>query len=396
MSDHQRVDAFYTPAAVAARLAAHLPADLSGNVLDPAAGGGALLHAVGDRFSSNVQLLGLDIDRQSVRKLRLEEPGWLLGNADFLSTSSRSSSRPWRTAKTSLSAVVMNPPFSYRGNGGAVIEFRGFKGRVAPAMHFLVEVLRSLRPEAGFYVILPDGALDAERSEQLWREIRGAYEVERLERFQPSSFEGARVSTSLVRIRRLALEADSNFPNAATGGRFDCASAKLKIKHGCRCLEVIRGRVPVHSLDSSAQRGGPVAPFIHTTDLENPVKNRWVADSRLSDLAPLVMLTRVGRWRRPRVIEVGRVVLSDCVFGLRPRSLLRVDDVVNSVDQLESILRSEYRGTGAQYLTLQSLTRVLKESGWNVHVVKAGSAIADCTCERGADEESEARVGVRV
>lgn len=375
----QGVDPYYTPELVAHELATFLPSTLNGAVFDPAMGEGALLQAVEDRFGDSVHLLGLDLDRKVVDEARGRHAHWILGNANFLSPRSRGASAPWGMVKRSLSAVVMNPPFSYRGNGGVAIEYFEFRGRVTPAMHFLVEALSSLRPAEGFYTILPDGALDAERNRLLWEIISRSFSVDRLSRLESNSFGGARVSASLVQIKRHSIVMEGCLVGLRT--RMDWLSRSAdRSATGCRCIEIVRGRVPGHTLDGLPVGAGDVVPFIHTTDLQCSGRGRRKAPSRLADSAPLVVIARVGAWRAPRVFNVGRVVLSDCVYGLRPRAGTTVEDVLGSVSLLESAIRFEYRGTGAPYLTLESLARVLGEAGWNVRIVKAGSRVSPCDC----------------
>lgn len=374
--DSPRLDDYYTPPWAAEALASVLPDSLEGRVLDPAVGGGALLKAVEMRFGSKVSLLGIDVNNDAVRQLRAVNPEWSVSTADLLRASSRSASRAWQAARRDgLGAVVMNPPFSYRGNAGAFIEYASFRGRVAPSMHFLTEVLRSLKPSEGFFAILPDGALDAERHRGLWERLRGDYDVERLMRLRNSSFRGARVSTSIVRLRpwqRLVSAADSTIAAVPSPWTPQTPSS-------CRCVEVVRGRVQIHSLPTLRESGAS-APFIHTTDLESSTLERS-APERLADTAPLFLISRVGKWRRPRLIDVGQVVLSDCLIGIRPRSNAGLVSMIAAMPSLASDLQRRMRGTGAPYLTLGDVTSILSAAGWHVHLTKASSPPGECCCE---------------
>lgn len=361
------LDAFYTPDWLADQLAACLPDGFAGSVLDPAAGAGSLLAAVERRFGQRVRLLGLDVDERAVRSLQVAQPGWTVSHADMLSPASRSASRAWRAAKDGVAAVVLNPPFSYRGNGGPITTYGDFTGRVAPAMRFLVEVLRSLRPTQGVFAILPDGALDAEKHVALWAQIAREFTVRRVRRVDSTSFRGATVSTSLV---ELAPGSTSLVPLV----QVPAESPRLE---GCRCVEVIRGRVQVHQLSKIG--ADEPAPFIHTTTLAN-LSGRWLAPARLADDAPLILVTRVGHWSDPIVLDVGRAVLSDCLIALRPRARLQVEALRESVAGSSAVFQASYRGTGAKYLTLDSTVRRLLELGWHPHIVKASSPVGSCCC----------------
>jgi hypothetical protein len=374
-------DAFYTPSWLAEELAECLPNNLRGAVLDPTIGGGALLAAVRKRFANNVTALGIDIDRNTLRALRSSEPDWILSHADVLSAASRRTSRAWQEARLQVAAVVLNPPFSYRGNQGVNVSFGDFRGRVAPAMHFLVELMLELSPMAGFYAILPDGAIEADKHHELWVEIRRHFEVERLRRFKTTSFRGARVSTSLVRLRSFeATKLDTRLVSEKV------APAKLpKRRNRCLCVEVVRGRVPVHSVKERLELNAPVVPFLHTTNLSRmPSSDELAAHSRLADDAPLVLLTRVGSWRNPVVVEIGRVVLSDCLFGLRPRDRLELDHLRTDIEHAQSSFRALFKGTGAQYLTLAALVAQIEQIGWHPHVVRASRPLEACCCGRRA------------
>lgn len=361
------IDAYYTPPALAAAVASAMPTDLSGTVLDPTVGGGALLAAVHERFGERVEMLGIDVDPSAIDRLRLEQPLWKLSAADVLHSRSRGSAVAWREAKTRLDAVVLNPPFSYRGNGGVHVRYGAFCGRVAPAVQFLAAVLSELCPVRCIVALLPDGAIDAERHRALWAEIARDYDVERLERFKSSSFRGARVATSLVKLT----------PRPSVPSRVERYTPDVvEPVDGCGCVEIVRGRVQVHTL-GSLESDDP-APFLHTTGLA--ARHLPDAPGRLADLAPLVAITRVGRWSQPRIIDVGRVVLSDCVIGLRPRDRAQLARLASSILAMESDFRASFRGTGAQYVTIADVERLLQNAGWHPHRVKAGNLPAGCCC----------------
>lgn len=374
-------DAFYTPSWLAREVADCLPDNLAGAVLDPTVGGGALLSAVCERFSDEVTALGIDIDPKVLQKLRSKEPGWVLSRADLLSRESRQQSRAWRQAKTSLSAVVVNPPFSYRGNEGASVSLGSFQGRAAPAMHFLIELMTELSPSSGFFAILPDGALDADKHRELWAEIQKGFAVNRLNRFATTSFRGARVATSLVHLKSLPSQ-------RLVAGSFKCPvpAKRPNYRDRCLCVDVIRGRVPVHSVKGATKQDGPLSPFLHTTTLARMhLSDDYRAPSSLADDAPFILLTRVGRWSSPIAVEIGRVVLSDCLFGLRPRDRGQLDHLRGEIDRARTAFVARYKGTGAKYLTLTELVEQIEQLGWHPHVVKASSRGQLCCCGYGAE-----------
>ena len=383
---------------LAEELARSLPRNLGGKVLDPTVGGGALLTAVQKRFADRVKVLGIDVDQKTVRRLKLSEPDWVLSRADVLSPSSRRTSRAWREAKEQLAAVVVNPPFSYRGNQGAQVSFDGFHGRVAPAMHFLVELILELSPETGFYAILPNGALEAQKHEALWAEIERRFLVKRLNGFKTTSFTGARVSTSLVHLRpssgrRRLSNASRKLPHALPETAVPVRSMTRGV--GCRCVEVIRGRVPVHSVKTSPDHDELGVPFLHTTNVARPPSSDGLmAPIRLADEAPLVLIPRVGSWRPPVVVDIGRVVLSDCLFGLRPRDRNELDRLRASIEQAQTSIHRSFKGTGAKYLTLVALVGEIERLGWHPHVVRASMRAGTCGCGHEALVPERLKAGI--
>lgn len=366
------VDAFYTPSELARELAEAMPADVQGRVFDPSVGEGALLAAVGARFGDAVQLLGLDSDQRVVRAVQSRQPHWIISRADATSVRSRRVARAWRLASQEVSAVVLNPPFSYRGNGGYMVSYGTFSGRVAPAMQFMVEILTNLRPRQGIYAIMPDGALEAERHRELWEVILQSHSLSRVRRLSNSSFRGARVSTTLIR-----LTPDGRQNNALSIAPVGRHGTMVPTDGACRCVELIRGRVPVHrvpTFDASSN-----CPFLHTTNLR-ATASRLVAPASLSDEGPMVIINRIGVLREPTVLNLGRVVLSDCLIALRPKSRSQVDQLQSEICAGARSLSSQYRGTGAKYVTVDAVLRELQALGWHAHHVPAGSGVGTCCC----------------
>lgn len=369
-------DVIYTPQVVAAQLAAGMPHGLQGKVLDPTAGEGALLDAVIDRFGADVQPLAIDISPVAVSALASR--GWVASRADALVPRSRGASRAWRAATDDLAAVVLNPPFSYRGSGGRLLRMGSFEGRVAPAVDFLASALINLNPKHGVWAILPEGATRAQKHAGFWAEVKKEFVVDEIAVFGDKTFPGAHVTTSLVHVyRRVTLQ------------RTDAAGEVTPIapRENCACVEVIRGRVPVHSLGDAPPPAS--VPYLHTTDFgpRRPSIRRR-ANQDLADHTPLILFPRVGRWSGPHLIEIGRVVLSDCLIGLRPTRPENLDALVCDLRSHAGRFRAAYRGTGAKYLTLASITILLESLGWSPVVSRASSPRLRCACVSGQEDTS--------
>lgn len=367
-------DAYYTPQWLADEIIAALPGDLSGLIIDPAAGEGALLSAMERRFNERVRGIAIDIDANVVRKLSAQHPNWIVSRADFLSVQSRVASSAWRETRGGVSAVLLNPPFSYRGNGGPFATYRGFSGRVAPAMQFLLTALQEFEPTYGFVAILPDGALHADRHAGLWAEISIDYSVERIKTPSTSSFQGARVATTVVVLRK---QVSSPVASLTSG----LPVQDVTYPQGCACVEIIRGRIPVYRLPEFVHDGSPDVPFFHTTSFRRePLETGARVPYRLADCSPFVLISRVGRWQDPLIVDVGRLALSDCVIALRPRDRSKLAELREWFMSHASEVRGQYRGTGASYVTVSALENVLRKHGWHPHKVRASEDVGLCCC----------------
>lgn len=370
---NRRLDSIYTPSQIAAQVAAAMPADVTGCVVDLAAGEGALLKAVEARFGERIRPLALDIDSAAVAQLATNV-GWIVSRADALNTKARRATKAWRRARRSLAAVVINPPFSYRGNGGSFIKYGNFSGRVAPAIEFLAAALTDLAPEFGFWAILPEGALLADRHKGFWAEVQANHELTVIARLPQGTFPGARVSTMLIELR----------PGGSVEGQQDTSPvAPTTSTETCICVEVIRGRVPVHRsspLIDALPEGA--APFVHTTDVGTRAgqSKKRHASELLSDSAPLVLVSRIGKWNSPAVIHVGRVVLSDCLFAIRPLERKSLSSLAQSLLDHGPEFAASFKGTGAKYLTLTDVSSALECLGWRPVVVRASRRPGRCSC----------------
>lgn len=344
----------------------------SGAVFDPAIGEGALLQAVARRWPS-ATLAGADIDPVAVARVREHFPGWQVSQANALERRSRSGSYAWREARRKgVDYVVINPPFSFRGYGGSRIEYRGEIFLATPAMAFLAIVLEELRPRKRVSAVLPAGSLRGERDRELLETIRVDWHLDVTHELPRGAFPDVSASTTVLVVRpREAVEDEG--PKAEI--------APVRLRGTCGCVDIVRGRVPVHLSTLTADAGG--VPWIHTTHLrEGAVRSS--EQSALLDRATigsLVIVPRVGKFVRSKIAlsAASRAVLSDCVFGLRslsvPPEILRDDLHARS-----ELLSGNYIGTGAPHLTIRRLTDFLLEIGYSPRHVPASADAPPCSC----------------
>lgn len=378
------VDSYYSPEWLADCIAGWMPSGMKGAILDPSVGQGALLAGVERRFRRRVELYGMDIDQNATSILSKSNPHWNLGRVNFLSERSRRSSSVWNSVRKNvpLAAVVLNPPFSYRGGAGLACRYRGFDGLLSPAAAFVAVVLQELRPIFGVWAVLPNGILAGRRCREFWEEVEKTHIV-RIEQVLPSTaFVGARANTSIVSIiPRIA-------PLGSQSGVTPTGETHLLVNQSgvCRCVEVVRGRVPTY-------KSWPVrecdTPFLHTPDiLSRNQRATRLAPSQLATTGEFVLLPRVGN---PVPLKIGihrgayPVVLSDCVYALRPVNQSAVSDFHRIILASSSNFADKYVGTGALHLSIGAVSEALREIGYVPSQVKASSAVSSsCSCDSDA------------
>jgi tRNA1(Val) A37 N6-methylase TrmN6 len=191
----QEFQAFYTPAPLAAKMAALLPAGVE-RVLEPSCGEGALLRAV-RKLHPTAFLVGYDINPEALRKCGLGgkgngmggpppkcelEPGYSVLK-DYLETTSASCG--------TFDAIIANPPFT--------------KGQ--DAKHVLHAMALHLQVGGTLVALMTPNALQKETGEyRVWRaEISNLlkWRLTHQEVIPAKTFKDTDIETLLIRIERL-------------------------------------------------------------------------------------------------------------------------------------------------------------------------------------------------
>ena len=337
-------DAIYTPPALARRLVGAAKAGFTPKtIVDITAGHGELLRATEVKWR-HAEIHAWDIDSKVTAKLRRSHPTWEVQTVDALSVS------PSQKLYEFFDLVVLNPPFSCRGGAFYSAEIDAKIFRCSRAGQFLVKGLSLLRENGQLLAILPVGTLENDKDLLLWQNINRFYRARVITENCPKAFPGLRIRTIIVRLTRRPK------PIEVENRAEKIAPPFLQI----RGLQ--RGSCP-------ARLGGAFLPgstrFLHTTDIK--MNKLLSSDKRYvkwhwSIKGPLVLIPRVGNPNCIKVacyIEPTKVVISDCLFALSCSSKRDAISLASKLRARWNDVRRLYKGTCAQFLTIQRLQAFL-------------------------------------
>lgn len=338
------MDRFYTsPELADALVGLAAPRRRGLSIADFACGEGSLLLAAERRWPAALMIAN-DISATSVAGLRKNRPNWQVACSNFLNPRSvRSSSLRNHIAGVDL--VLLNPPFSRRNRQTFEVRVGDQLFHSSIAIAFLVNSIPFLKPGGTILAVLPDGCLVSKHDEPVWRALRTLFNVEVIRDNSRSAFHGVRARTCLVRMTKL--------------------NAQLAVtEHVAAPLAppaIARGRVQMHSRQVVSSRQGK--PLVHTSNLVNGKVTHSGEHVRGAVLAgPALLLPRVGLVTPGKLclLEAGReVTLSDCVLGVACNSEKDVEILRRMVLAAWPAFASEYRGTGAPYITVERASAVL-------------------------------------
>jgi methylase of polypeptide subunit release factors len=344
-------DAHYSPPAIAAAVADQL--DLRSidrpTVIDFAVGQGALLHAVRRRFP-NAALHGTDISQATVRLLRETQPAWCVGRCDFLSARSRAASALAR-AGVCYDAVVLNPPFSYRGGARRKVRLGEAEFEGSPAAAF-VSLATSYVEHGEVVAVLPAGSLHSQRDAAIWEVLSDDWQVQTVCDYPRGAFPGLAAATTVVALTRRDCHGPSTQSSIPT-------TSYRRIS-----VEVTRGCTPMYRVKEAD--GG--FPLVHTTGLgKDELGIQHVAGPRGRTVrGPVVLLPRVGNptpWKLRVYSDPWPITLSDCVIGLVCNTPNDAEEVIRRVTTAWGSARLAWSGSCAPYLTLERLVAMLDTLG---------------------------------
>lgn len=347
------MDRFYTPTSIANLLAGAVES-LPGSVADFAAGEGALLDAAFSRWP-NARLFASDINSTAVAGLATRYPCIEVQCADFLSA--------FPFSGTLFDLVLLNPPFSCRGNERLAGRVGNMDVQCSRAMAFVCRALDYLSERGELLCILPASCLSSEKDAAARAAISAAYGVDVIDARVNAPFDKCSVLVSLIRIGR---QVSSN-----RQWRLRDAQQAERRAHIRGNIILGRGSTPVHKTRLEAVTTGSI--FVHTTDLRGghlSVSRVWSA--RGADLLgeSAILFPRVGRPSKSKVVIAHNetLVLSDCLFFVKAKNEAALETLHRLIISEWDALADMYGGSCAPYISLSQARKFLESLGYSVEI----------------------------
>lgn len=340
------MDAIYTPPELAEFLISASSLKSPRSIADFAAGDGALLRAAAERWP-RARLFGSDIDEAAVSAIGVGLPGCDARLHDLLEEG-----KTGTFDGLNFDLVLLNPPFSCRGNTRHLAEVAGVTYSAGKALAFVARALSFLAAGGELVAILPASVLVSERDANLLAAIRAWGTVEQIGDIRQGAFKSHAVTITVLRISRTPAQ------NQTTKEKPHLVSLRPY------AVEMYRGSLSVH--DYIEAKSGP--RFIHTTDMRagrlSPSK-RKASRKRRRVRGPAVLISRVGRPSKDKVVLMPKqeAVLSDCVIALRTVPGGNEAALAAALAENWDTFRTAYGGSCAPYTTLKRLGETLLRMG---------------------------------
>ena len=351
------IDEFDTPPLLAEKMvqvADRLCENEPRTVADFAVGTGELLSAAKIRWPE-ASVFGCDISSERVSHIARARSDWTVAQCDFLDCASRKSLSDFEIIKSGVDLAILNPPFSARGGTRADVFFDGQNVRCSPAMAFVLLTSEYLRSDGKLVALLPAGALTADRDEGAREALRKLGEFRAIHR-TTARFPGGSLNVTIAYLKR----------GPATS--YACAFTVPKMNTTRTKIKVLRGTLQIHEAPTDVE-GGSI-PLVHSTELQGyklQVARREVPSETRSLSGPAVLIHRVGSPRKDKIAYVPKIspfAISDCVVALFCSSEHECLRLHRSLIEQFSLLKRNYIGSGAPYITIKRIQRVLHSLGF--------------------------------
>ena len=382
------IDEFDTPPRLAAelvRIAGVLCKNEPRVVADFAVGTGELLTAA-KRCWPRAQAFGCDISEDRINGLSRCKPDWTVVQCDFLDCLRRSAVPDLEKLRSKVDLVVLNPPFSVRGGTKVDALVDGATVRCSPAMAFVLFATQYLSRDGCLVVLLPAGALESDRD----RDARET--LIRLGEF--GSIDGTTErfpgGNPRVTIAYFIPKPNPGIPRRVIRDRVNYKPAKHRIAETTTSPGLRNsGNETGQRAFSRSQRSGTIKllrgtlqnqvvrsdepgsfPLVHSTELQGYTlrssPNTVPAETR-SLRGPAVLIHRVGKPRQDKVVFVPNgppFAITDCVVAMLSGNREECRQLQRSLTEQFGLLERNYVGSGAPYITLARIQRVLEILGF--------------------------------
>lgn len=339
-------DSYYTPSSLADKLVNYILPTQIASAVDFCVGDGNLLKAVTKRYI-NAELYGTDISDDTLKKLSKDCPSWHLGECDFKSDESVDKIAFLKEKLFDL--IVLNPPFTCKGSIVEHIVFEEKEYCVSTAMFFLMRALKYLSSNGGLYAILPISCVYSIKDRKAWNYLREHYNACILEEPNKVSFTSkCAPNIALVYVGHYRV---NGIEKANT---FDFSSLMV--------TSIVRGCVRMQNLQYSRSKNA--VPLIHTTNLRKRkligLEYILAGHNVLVD-GNGVVIPRVCNPSPDKIVLLEgntTYALSDCVIVIRTKNKVDAERIQNSIIDNWDDFVLVYKGTGAQYTTLERLKTI--------------------------------------
>jgi hypothetical protein len=303
----------------------------------------------------------MDVDEFAIKTLATGIPGATLRHEDFFHFSSDpNGAEDTKRAVTLFDVILLNPPFSCRGNTTISASVGGKLISGSRALAFVARALAYMHKHGELIAILPSSCLTSERDSLLRTTLLEEWDIEPIGGSRSSAFPRCSVTVDVVRVTR---RKSSSVPPPVPA---------------VHAPVVRRGRLLLMRGTIAAARSSPVRagfPFVHSTDLvkgEIARPTRWTMEASRMVSGTALLLPRVGRTKVEKIAlkrDAAPVVLSDCVMALKTPGMFEESALREVMYEDWQIFSRLYTGSCAPYLTLRSLAAALTTSGYEVELV---------------------------
>ncbi|MEK6743057.1 MAG: N-6 DNA methylase [Nitrospirota bacterium] len=355
-------DQYYTPNEIALRMVSAVKGSDIHCVADFSAGDGSLLRAARIQWPKS-SIIAIDVCTNNVKNLKRKEKKWQVFRQDFLNEPSEKKRREVERYRGAVSLVLLNPPFSCRGGAYQSVTFNETEVRCSTAFAFILKALQFLSSNGQLVAILPESCLYSDKDAQARILLHGLGKISIIGANGHKAFSGCTAHSVIIL-----------FQKGKKSG-LNCEPWQNKHLHephqkNNEQVRIHRGKVQMHKFESSKSKKG--LPFIHSTELQEAgidIKRYRIKFNENGIRGPAVLLPRVCNPSQHKLIIYEKrspLVLSDCIIALHCRNNAVANKLhKDMIDNWEHV-RKEYTGTGARYITVNRIRKILVSMGYEV------------------------------